>query len=173
MGCSTSIPALQEEEATCPTKTARISVRLAQASICRSIARIMDFSQKLEGLWWKNRHVLHTKKSSCDRTLPDCMVIYVFSWGKTNDQQEYRTREEDTSEERKRAFEDDTSTAELRSDRHQLLSRPASNQAPFRRAQIRAFHTCVQAVSSHPNLTVPKACSLLPLHIGHQRLSSF
>ena len=55
------------------------------------------------------RNVLHTKKgSSYDRAFPDCIPTSAFSW---NNQRPARiTKKEDTfDEERKRAFEDDTS----------------------------------------------------------------
>ena len=40
------------------------------------------------------RHHLHMKEGSGDdRTLPDCMMTFVFSWGKTDIQQEFRRSE--------------------------------------------------------------------------------
>ena len=40
------------------------------------------------------RHHLHTKTGSgYDRTFPDCMMTFVFGWGKTDIQEEYRRQE--------------------------------------------------------------------------------
>ena len=53
--------------------------------------------------------MFHTKRGSdFDGTFPDSMVTFVFDWGKTKDQQDYRMAESRSmSEEDKVQFEND------------------------------------------------------------------
>ena len=57
------------------------------------------------------RHHLYMKTGSgCDQTLPDCMMTFIFGWGKTDIQNLFRRSEiESMTDEEKKTMQDKTS----------------------------------------------------------------